>query len=287
LTFFRRARQLPRCQDTGRRRTHDTCRLSFASGAGRPPLSSRPCFARSSRTSLSRGCDGGARQTQGRRSRQAVLLVNIGEHSRSAKMSAALRHALQTAYCRNTPKMRAAVTASSAARLSARRQLVAHFISRLESGRLAFLVGTGAEAVHIARRQLPATNPERRPPANGQRDQDNVRELTPGHCVAAGKPKAIWEASWQRPARGGPLFLPAWLPPASGRRLARPTRHDFDTRNMKVRPENSGKTPKCVRPSRIPRSALRAARTPAQERTRASDFLCRRFTRVGDRRSGS
>ena len=36
--------------------------------------------------------------------RQAVLLVNIGEHSRSAKASAALRHTLETAYCTNTPK---------------------------------------------------------------------------------------------------------------------------------------------------------------------------------------
>jgi D-alanyl-D-alanine carboxypeptidase len=32
-------------------------------------------------------------------SRQAVLLVNIGEHSRSARASAAIRHALETAYC--------------------------------------------------------------------------------------------------------------------------------------------------------------------------------------------
>jgi D-alanyl-D-alanine carboxypeptidase len=34
-------------------------------------------------------------------SREAVLLVNIGEHSRTAKASAALRHVLETAYCLN------------------------------------------------------------------------------------------------------------------------------------------------------------------------------------------
>ena len=38
--------------------------------------------------------------------RQAVLLVNIGEHSRSAKASAALRHALETAYCLNASPTR-------------------------------------------------------------------------------------------------------------------------------------------------------------------------------------
>jgi hypothetical protein len=32
-------------------------------------------------------------------SRQTVLLVNIGEHSRSAKAAAALRHTLDVAYC--------------------------------------------------------------------------------------------------------------------------------------------------------------------------------------------
>jgi D-alanyl-D-alanine carboxypeptidase len=37
-------------------------------------------------------------------SREAVLLVNIGEHSRTAKASAALRHALETAYCLNTSR---------------------------------------------------------------------------------------------------------------------------------------------------------------------------------------
>jgi D-alanyl-D-alanine carboxypeptidase len=38
--------------------------------------------------------------------RQAVLLVNIGEHSRSPKASAALRHTLETAYCLNTSPTR-------------------------------------------------------------------------------------------------------------------------------------------------------------------------------------
>jgi D-alanyl-D-alanine carboxypeptidase len=37
-------------------------------------------------------------------SRQAVLLANIGEHSQSAKASAALRHALETAYCTNNSR---------------------------------------------------------------------------------------------------------------------------------------------------------------------------------------
>jgi predicted membrane protein len=38
--------------------------------------------------------------------RQAVLLVNIGEHSRSAKASALLRHTLETAYCLNASPTR-------------------------------------------------------------------------------------------------------------------------------------------------------------------------------------
>jgi hypothetical protein len=37
-------------------------------------------------------------------SRQAVLLVNIGEHSRLATASAAIRHALETAYCANNSR---------------------------------------------------------------------------------------------------------------------------------------------------------------------------------------
>src|SRR4051794_41464150 len=46
--------------------------------------------------------------------------------------------------------MSGAVTTPSATHPSERRQLIGEFVSRLEPGRLAFLFGAGAVAVHIA-----------------------------------------------------------------------------------------------------------------------------------------